>query len=1051
MIGGARMALQPQQGIRVPDLASGPVTVYPDDRSIAEIFSEIATAAPGAVAVSDHGRRLSYSELDEWSNRLALRLADSGVRPGEPVALVGGRCLEAVVGMVAIVKVGAAYVPLDRGDPVARLRALADVLAVRRLVTVPGAEGLLDRIPAFSVTDIRDGPAVSWRPVSVGGDACAYVMFTSGSTGVPKAVAIPHRAIARLVINTDYIDITAEDRISHTGHLAFDASVFELWGALLNGGRSVIVDPETLVDPVRLEKLIRDAGVTISWLSAGVFHHCARLRPGMFRGLRYLISGGDVLSPPLVRKVLSEGPPQNLLNGYGPTENTTFSTTYRIETVPPSMTRIPIGRPIANSTCMITTPDGSVAPTGVEGELWVGGDGVALGYVNSAELTQRRFVPDPGGRRAGARMFRTGDVAVRLPDGNLDFLGRRDRMVKFRDFRIELDEIEAVLDSCPNVAGAGVVAVASGEHTDAIVGFYVPAPGNGTGNGSGQSEAVRRFLAERLPHFMLPSRLVPVDALPLTGSGKVDRLALSRVARSGATPAPVPKPRRPPTTPTQVGLARLWAEFLDADVIDLDDDFFALGGNSLIAARVFARLQALFGIDVTQGRFLTSRLLADPSLEACAAAVDEARAGDGAGPTVGFEREGRLDVPVTAPRREGGRGRGGRWTGTDILLTGATGFLGSHLLRAVLTASQARVHCLVRAIDEDQAMLRLTAEHTRYELGHLPEDRVRPVVGDLGRPLLGLASEDFDRYAASMDLVIHSGAYVNFTYPYSTLAPVTVGGVKELIRLSGRHRAIPLHVVSTLAILAGYGAAGVPTVSESTALAYPEFLHMGYTETKWVAEALLNRAAAAGLPVAVYRPYEIAGDRRHGAWNLENATCAMFRVIVDTGVAPAIDLPLDLVPVDVVAAQIAHIALNRPDVSRTYHLTNPRPAMLDDMVEVLRAAGYGIRRLPFDDWVHLVTGYAAQHPQHPFTPFVPLWTDRSSRSGLAVKEMYFASHFPRFTRDHAAEALADLDLATPPVDAGLLARYVTFFQQVGFFPPPERAARSRVPEPRLRP
>jgi len=346
---------------------------------------------------------------------------------------------------------------------------------------------------------------------------------------------------------------------------------------------------------------------------------------------------------------------------------------------------------------------------------------------------------------------------------------------------------------------------------------------------------------------------------------------------------------------------------------------------------------------------------------------------------------------------------------------------------------------LVRAIDPEQAAHRLDAEQARYQLGVLPHGRVVPVPGDLAEPLLGLAPDVFDRYARTIGLIVHAGARVNFTYPYRYLADVTVHGTREVVRLAGRHRGIPVHFVSTVAVLAGFGAAGVRAVSEDTPLAFPEQLYMGYTETKWVAETILARAAAAGLAVSVYRPYEVSGDLRHGAWNLENATCALLKLITDMGIAPAIDLPLDLVPVDVLAAQIVHIAVTRTADNGTYHLTNPRPAMLDDMIDVLVAHGYPIRRVDFSDWIPLAVGYACDHPDHPFTPFVPLWVDRSPLSGLVIKEMFFASHFPRFTRERAEAALTDAATEMPPVDAALLDHYVRFFRRIRFFAPPPGA------------
>jgi amino acid adenylation domain-containing protein/thioester reductase-like protein len=1020
---------------------SGRVTEYPGDSSIVDLFARAAAEHAEATAMAEGERRITYAELDRWSGALAARLSEAGVQAGDRVGLLGERCIEAPVGMLAILKAGGVYVPLDSADPAARLRTLVEQIGVRHVVRLPGAEGVLEEVSSIAVTAHREGPPPP--RAAIGGGDPAYVMFTSGSTGVPKAVAVPHRAVARLVLGDDDLRISASDRVSHTGHPAFDASVFEIWGALLNGARLVIVDHTTLLDPALLEELLTSEQITVSWLTAGVFHHCVRERPGMFAGLRCLIAGGDVLDPALVAAVLASGPPGRMLNGYGPTENTTFSTLFPITEVPDGAVRIPIGRPIANSTCHIVDDDGNPVPIGTEGELWVGGDGIALGYLNDPALTAERFVPDRFSGRPGAHLFRTGDRACWLPDGTVDFLGRRDRMLKIRGFRVELDEIEAVLAAADGVAAAAVVVTGDDPDSRTIVGYFQPVRQVRPDEDS--LSVIRAFLAARLPRFMLPARLVPVHHLPLAGTGKVDRVALAALGTGTGGSGGAPAENGRPWTPIEVGVARLWAEVLDVDPdeVGLDDGFFDLGGNSLLAARLFVRLQTMFGVDRSQSRFLTSRLLADPRLSACADAVQEARTGlidrDTAAVNADFQRESAGSAVVARPRMPAEDDEATeplRLPGGSILLTGGTGFLGCYLLRRLLDTTEARIDCLVRAAGEEAALRRLADTQHRYGLGDLPADRVRPVPGDLGRPDLGLPAADFDALAGRVDLVLHAGAYVNFVYPYSQLAPVTVGGTRAIVRLATPRR-VPVHFVSTLAVLAGFGAAGVREVTEDTPLAYPEHLFMGYTETKWVAEAVLGHAAREGLPVGIHRPYEVAGDLAQGAWNLENATCAMLRLIVDMRLTPDIDLSLDLVPVDVLAAQIVHLALTRTRQTRTYHLTNPRPATLGDMTEVLRSHGYQVRTLPFDEWVARAVEFVAENPNHPFTPFVPLWVDRCPRSGLVVKQMYFTSIFPRFGRANAERALAGSGLSMPPVDAGLLDHYVRFFRRSGYFPAPD--------------
>jgi amino acid adenylation domain-containing protein/thioester reductase-like protein len=1000
---------------------------YPDNSPVTELFARQVRRRPEAVAISAGQYQLTYRELDAWSSRLARRLAGAGLAAGEPVGLLGGRCAEAPAGMLAIMKAGGAYVPLDAADPQPRLRALVTELGIRCVVTLPGCERGLGTLPALAVADFSRGPDPGAPAVRVTGADPAYVLFTSGSAGPPKAVAVPHRAVARLVINTNYAGFSPRDRVANTGHPTFDASVFEVWGALLNGAGLEIVDSTTLLHPAALEEFLRRAQISVLWLSAGVFHQCARARPAMFASVRYLISGGDVLIPEIVAEVLRAGPPGRLVNGYGPTENTTFSATYEVTGVPPGTARIPIGTPVANSTCYVVADDGSLAADGEEGELAVGGDGVALGYLNSPDLTAERFVPDTFGRREGARLYRTGDRVRRLPGGDLDFLGRRDRMIKLRGFRIELDEVEAALGACPLIGRAAVSVTGSDPVTRAIVAYYTDLPGAQANPPTAQ--ALRQYLAQRLPSYMLPGRYLRLDHFPLTPAGKLDRVGL---AAAGAAAAVLPARQAQVTAgPVQAGLARLWEEILDVPHVEPDDDFFDLGGNSLLAAQVFAHLQTLFGVGLEQSRFLTARLLADASLAACADAVQQARTltRSPAGGDTDFRRAAQLD-PGLVPRAPGGRPA--RPGPAAIVLTGGTGFLGGYLLRELLDTTSARIHCLVRARDPAHALSRLRAAQYRYQLGDLPDGRVVPLPGDLASPRLGLSEARFDDLAAEVDLVLHAGAFVNFTYPYAHVAGVTVAGTREVIRLAARHRAAPVHFVSSLAVLAGCGAAGVRQVSEDDPPGFPEYLHLGYSEAKWVTEVLLRNAARAGLPAAVHRPYEISGDLRLGAWNLESATCALFRVIADTCCAPDIDLPLDFVPVDVLARQIVHIARTQPARSATYHLANPRPATLRDMAERLVAHGYPVTTVPLETWVSEAVRCACDQPGHPFAPFIPLWIDRCPHSGLTVKEMFFSSHFPGFSTANAAAALDGSGIEMPPVDGTMLDSYIRFYQRAGF-------------------
>ena len=408
--------------------------------------------------------------------------------------------------------------------------------------------------------------------------------------------------------------------------------------------------------------------------------------------------------------------------------------------------------------------------------------------------------------------------------------------------------------------------------------------------------------------------------------------------------------------------------------------------------------------------------------------------------------EAKLLIRSTGPPGLGGAARASEppdWKRPrEILLTGSTGFFGVHLLRELLTGTTARIHCLVRARDTAHARQRIAHAAERYELGALAMDRVVPVAGDLAEPNLGLSRSTFSELARTIDIIHHAGAVVNFIYPYEDLRAANVTGTRELIRLAGLYRGIPVHYVSTTTVLAGFGAMGVREVTEDTPLAYADHLCMGYIETKFVAEELLRNAGRAGLPVAIYRPLDIVGDHRTGAWNTATEMCALIRFITDTGVAPDIDLPLDFVPVDICAAAIRFISSHVEATGGTYHLASPKYALLGSLVDRLRRHGFTVTTIPYREWVDGLLRYAAQNPAHPMTPFVPLFVDLCRETGLTVAEMYLEHIFPSYARSKAEQALTDSGIVFPPVDEELLDLNIARLMATGYLRSPGTAGSS---------
>ncbi|MBO0683845.1 MAG: amino acid adenylation domain-containing protein, partial [Candidatus Dormibacteraeota bacterium] len=556
--------------------------------SISRRFEEVAARWPDREAVSFGGERLSYAELDARANQLAHSLQARGVIPDTPVGVCVGRSLEMVIALLGVLKAGGAYVPLDPAYPSQRLQLLVERAGVRVAVTrdadaaavPPGVStvrvdaGVLDGLPVIA-------PEVGPAP-----NHLAYVLFTSGSTGPPKGVMVEHQSVIRLVCPATYAELGPDRVLLQLSALAFDLSTFEVWGALLNGGRLVVAPPGAL-SARELGEIVERERVTTLWLTGGFFNQVVDAGMPGLGGLSELLAGGEALSAPHCRRALELLPETRLINGYGPTEATTFACCHTVRSQDLDGGVVPIGRPIGNTTVRVLDERGEPVPVGATGELYIGGMGVARGYLGEPELTRERFLPDPS--EPGGRLYRSGDLVRWRPEGVLEFLGRRDRQVKVRGFRIELNEVESALAAHPELLEAVVEAPADGSFGRRLVAYVV-----GRGGRAPDREELDRFLGERLPRHMLPSEYIPLDSLPLNASGKVDRKALP--ASSSRRPEAVPdKPGHGPGTPLEEELAGIWARLLDIDEVDREESFFSLGGHSLLAVNLVAEVERHFG------------------------------------------------------------------------------------------------------------------------------------------------------------------------------------------------------------------------------------------------------------------------------------------------------------------------------------------------------------------------------------------------------------------------------------------------------------------------
>ena len=534
--------------------------------SIPELFDEVARAHAHRPALTDGDTLLTYAEVQAQANRLAHRLRALGVEHETPVATLAERSPELIIALLAILKAGGAYVPLDVQAPAERLAHVLRDTAAPLVIT---SHALSSQLPptGASVLVLEDefatlGSEDDCAPPAVSGpESLAYIMYTSGSTGVPKGALIEHRAVTRLVRDQDYIAFDPAQVFLALAPLSFDASTLEIWGALLNGGTLATMRAEipSLAD---IGAAIRLFGVTTLWLTSGLFNAMVDQQLEALAEVRQVLAGGDVLSRKHVRKFLHGAPRSVLVNGYGPTEATTFTCCYPVPREHPEEA-VPIGRPLNNTQVYIVGEDGELAADGESGELWIGGDGVARGYLNAPEVTREKFVD---GR------YRTGDLVRRRGDGVLEFLGRADRQIKMRGFRIEPGEIEAAINRIGGVRDS-VVGVDERGGEKRLVAWVA---------GTVDAGELRSRLASTLPAYMVPTQFVAVERIPLTVNGKVDRERLPRpVAAKGAAAV---------AGGLQGTLAAIWRAVLDMDA-PLDENFFDLGGSSLQLMRIHAELE----------------------------------------------------------------------------------------------------------------------------------------------------------------------------------------------------------------------------------------------------------------------------------------------------------------------------------------------------------------------------------------------------------------------------------------------------------------------------
>lgn len=996
----------------------GPAEVATAD-TLFELFAEQAARTPQAVALIEPGRQLRYDELLQRAYGLAHELRALGVGPESRVGVLTDRSIEAIVAILAVLAAGGAYVPLDPAHPDDRLSFLLADCGAHALVTPPAwferAQALGSPVPLLR-TDAAV-PSDMAPDVEVRADHAAYVIYTSGSTGNPKGVVIEHRGAVNLVRGFLARHDFRDQRLLMIPPLVFDASVGDVFPVLAAGSALVLHPTPTELGPFELERFCLDHAISAIDAPAALWRRWSEgwttspRRDPLLPALRLMMIGGESVPIELVRRFAAATNSRvALCNHYGPTEASVCAA--MLSTHDGSELNgleLPIGRPLPGVRLYVLDQHLQLAPRGVVGELCIGGAGIAREYLGLAELSAGSFVADPfaDATTADARLYRTGDLARWNHDGTLQFLGRRDHQIKLRGVRIELGEIESALESHPQVQAA--VAIVREDRTGdrRLVAYFVAA------DTTLDAAQLREHLSQRLPEAMLPSAYVRLDAMPLTRNGKVDRRALPQPTAAQDTPRTL----RAPATDTERAVLAVWREVLGRDDLGADDDFFAVGGDSLLTLPLVFKLHAALGVEVP-----LPSVFAAPTVAGLARTIDQLRAG---GPAATLDLEAKVVLPDEIDPRHATLPAASRANPTSVLITGATGFLGAYLVRELLDTTQAEILCLVRADNDADGLRRIRANLETYGLWRDGDERrLLPLPGDLSSPLLGMDAATFDAVAQRAEVIFHNGGQVNFLAPYEHLEAANVQGTCEVLRLATRTRIKPVHLVSTLGVYVTDRYLDT-CVRESDPPPHAEGQQGGYNQSKWVGEQLALRARERGLPVAIYRPARITGDAHAGVSNVGDYFNAWIRGCVQLGMAPRVpDESFDMTPVDHVGRAIVRLALGAGDANGNFHFFNAHRMPVADVVAALRDAGHALEEVPYLQWRAALQAATAQSRENALAPFAGMFP-----------ESYDARE-PEFDCSATARAIEPFGLICPPADRDLFAVYLRFLHERGALPAP---------------
>jgi len=996
---------------------------YPRDKTIIELFEKQVKETPNNTAVIFEEQKLTYKELNEKSNQLARFLLDNNVNIGDIVCILLDKSLEMIVSVLAILKVGGTFLPIDINYPKERIDYIINDSKAKILLTTQNLINKAnDTVQVLNVElDNTKYLQYSNENVNVGynSDNLAYVMYTSGSTGNPKGVMVTHKNVLRLVKNNKFITFSKNERILQTGSIVFDACTFEIWGALLNGFELYIIKKELLLDATYLNEYMKKNKITSLFITTQLFNQLVDSNVEIFSTVSNVLTGGEEVSVKHMNKLNLNNKDINIIHCYGPTENTTFSTCYDVKKEKYKET-VPIGKPISNSTAYVVSPSGLLNPVGVPGELWVGGDGVAKGYLNNETLSYEKFIKNPFG---DGIVYKTGDLVKWLPDGNIEFIGRIDNQVKVRGFRIELNEIDLKILDYPKIKYSTTI-LNTINNEKVICSYFVAEE-------EIDLSKLKEFLKTSLPSYMIPTYMLQLEEFKMNINGKIDKKLLPTDFRSLKRTKIIKKP----ANEVEEKLLEIYKTATKIEEIGVTEDLFDdLRGDSLIAMKIQVEAMSQ-GINIPYSdifKYSTIRLLANNLM-------DEENKKKNAKKDDDFDfskydsilKNNSLDYPIEVIETEV----------KDILLTGFTGFLGAHILDSFIKKEKGTVYCLIRSKNNMAAEERLfNTLHFYFDNKYdkFVGNRIKLVEGDISEEKFGLSDKEYGRLGKSISTIIHSAALVKHYGMYKEFEEANIVGTQNIVEFAKKFDLRLLHI-STLSVSGNNFADGSHIEEDfETDVYYSEKnFYIGqnveglYARSKFEAEHIvLDAIYTSKLKATILRMGNLTSRFSEGKFqqnHFENAFVNRFKSFLQIGYAPDYLLTgyCEFTPIDICGDAIIEVARHFNPKYTVLHLMNEKRLYLDRLFDMMHKLNIKLDIVPEEKFIQIIDELLADDNKKMYIEGIINDFDKEN------KHLIYESKV-KVECDFSKEYLSKLGVNWPEIDINYLRNYFKYLEDIGY-------------------